>query len=93
MPFEWPKYYANDGSWVAKYDSYDQHYEVVYYIVTPRSSTGKDHFVIAIDTNQLGENWNAPESVKLLDQGVRYAAEQGVTNTEYKGKIVFSLFD
>jgi hypothetical protein len=93
MTFEWPKYYAKDGSWVAKFDSYDQYREVVYYVVTPKSSTGKDHFVIAVDTNQLGENWNTPESVEALAQGVGSAAAEGVSNTEYGGKTVFSLFD
>jgi hypothetical protein len=93
MAFEWPILYAEDHSWVANYDSYDQRNEVVYYLITPKTSTGKAPFMAEVDTNRMGDDWTTPEAVNWLDQGIRRVAATGLTNTEYQGNTVYSFFD
>jgi hypothetical protein len=89
----WPTFYAEDGSWMGMFDSYDQRNELAYYLITPKSSLGKESFIVALATYEIRTDLSSPEAVKVLQDQIGPLAAAGETNTTYRGRGMFVLFD
>ncbi len=91
MAFDFPQFTEPtpiDGkrSWTARYVSYDQRNEDVYYFVTVREG---DHevaqFMVQVSLYWAGDDWNVPTFLPHLRKDIGDAAAVGKTNTSYTG--------
>jgi hypothetical protein len=91
MSFEWPQFEEkqpldNGRSWTAKFDSYDQHRDDCYYVVTvyDRDQWVGD-FMVQVGTEFAGDDWSGPEFLNQLRDRIARVAATGKTNTDYTG--------
>lgn len=79
MTTVWPRF--EEREWSARFDSYDQYRDNVYYIVTMR----RDHrqFVAEVDIAGVGDGADATELGAHVRTGLGRIAATGSTNTAY----------
>ena len=91
MAFDFPAFTEPtpiDGkrSWTARYVSYDQRNEDLYYFVTLREG---DHevaqFMVQVSLYWTGDDWTVPSFLPHLKKDIGDAAAAGKTNTSYTG--------
>jgi hypothetical protein len=85
----WPEFEAKqplaDGrSWTAKFDSFDQYREYVYYLVTLHDGDKATKLVAQLDSNSYQGDWTDEQQRRLTD-GIAAVAASGESNTSYAG--------
>ncbi len=86
MAFTYPEF--NEASWSAKFDSYDQRKDDVYYVIT---LTDGKRFMAEVNVAWAGDDWTTPEFTERLRKDLERVALSGKTNTTHKGGVVPSL--
>jgi hypothetical protein len=87
---EFPQATAIDGqrSWTARFDSYDQRNDDVYYAVTLRDDGHEAQFFVQVGMSWAGDDWTGPDFVERLQQEIQRVAATGKANTSYTGPMV-----
>lgn len=86
MAFTYPQF--NEPTWSAKFDSYDQRNDDVYYIIT--LPDGK-RFMAQVSVAWAGDDWTTPEFTERLRKELERIAATGTTNTTHRGGVVPSI--
>lgn len=86
MSFTYPQF--NEATWSARFDSYDQRNDDVYYVIT--LSDGK-RIMGQVTVAWAGDDWTTPEFTERLRRELASIAASGKSNTPHTGGIVPSL--
>ena len=91
MAFEFPRFddptpIDAQRSWTARFDSYDQHHENVYYQVSIHDDGEITRLMAVISMYSAGDDWTGPHFTDLLRTGIHEVATTGQTNTAYSGQ-------
>jgi len=83
----WPTFtdepLADDRTWSATFDSYDQYRDFVYFLVTLQSSSAPFMVQIALDWAATIKDWDSPELIAGLRAQIARVAAAGKTNTTH----------
>ena len=106
MSFDWPTFddepLDDARAWSARFDSFDQRNDDIYYLVTVHAihaihalrATGEGERVIATFMAQVpapaGDDWTGPAFVEELKRKLARVAATGETNTTYRGPVLRS---
>jgi len=81
----WPTFtneaLADNRTWSATFDSYDQYRDFVYYVVTLQGSSFMVQ--IALDWAATIKDWDSPEFIAGLRAAIARVAATGKTNTTH----------
>lgn len=86
MSFTYPQF--NEATWSAKFDSYDQRNDDVYYVIT--LADGK-RIMAQVSVAWAGDDWTTPEFTERLRQELERIAATGKSNTSHTGGVVPSI--
>ena len=87
--FDTPTPLDAQRGWTARFDSYDQRNEDVYYVVAIHDGTREvARFMVQISVAGAGDDWTAPGFTEDLRKDLQRAAGAGKTNTSYTGPMV-----
>jgi len=90
VTFDWPRFdepAAPDADrwWTATFDSYDQHHDDVYYLLTITGADGsRAHLVAKTWPSWAGEDWTTPDFVTGLRRALHTIAARGQSNTSHR---------
>jgi len=83
----WPTFtneaLADDRTWSATYDSYDQYRDVAYFLVRLQSSNAPFMVQIALDWAATIKDWDSPEFIAGVRAQIARVAATGKTNTSH----------
>ena len=87
--FDQPTTIDAQRSWTARFESYDQRNDDVYYVVTLRED-GREvaRLFVQVGLHWAGDDWTGPGFVDRLHKEIHKVAATGRTNTSYSGAMV-----
>lgn len=94
MAFTFPEYpeptpIDGERSWTARFDSYDQRNDDIYYEVTIHQGASQvARFYVKVFPAWAGDDWNRPDFADKLRQDIHKIAATGKSNTDYLGPLV-----
>lgn len=76
-------------SFTARFDSYDQRNDDIYYMISVQQSDRDPvSFMAQVGMYWAGDDWTSPAFVQRLQQELHTIAARGVSNTAYTGAML-----